>query len=54
MSTIIIVLLVSLVSSMQYIHSLQFLFLLTGIFTIISGIHYLFFVGLRLIGKEIV
>ena len=54
MSTIIIVLLVSLVSSMQYIHSLQFLFLLTGIFTIISGIYYLFFVGLRLIGKEIV
>tara|TARA_Y100000588_G_scaffold284199_1_gene301779 strand:- start:2231 stop:2725 length:495 start_codon:yes stop_codon:yes gene_type:complete len=52
MSTIIFVLLVSLSSDIKNLDTLYILFILTGMFTIVSGIHYLFFVGLRLIGKD--
>ena len=53
MSTFIIVLLVSLSSGLKNLDTLYILFILTGIFTIVSGIHYLFFVGLRLIRKDV-
>ena len=53
MSTIIIVLLVSLASGLKNPNALYSLFLLTGTITIISGIHYLFSVGLRLIKNNV-
>ncbi|MED5578887.1 MAG: CDP-alcohol phosphatidyltransferase family protein [Nitrospinota bacterium] len=54
MSTIIIVLLISFLSEVQSFESLQILFLATGILTIVSGIHYLLLVGLRLIKNNVV
>ncbi len=53
MSTIIIVLLLSLVSGLKNPNALYSLFLLTGTITIISGIHYLFSVGFRLIKNDV-